>query len=393
MAEVQKLVSITRCETYDRDQVYRAVKDSIDNIGGIGRFVAPGQKVFLKVNMLFGAAPDKCVSTHPEVVYAVGKILKDHGCSVIIGDSPGAGMIYNEANLRKAYALSGFDKVARELGVSLNLDTSYRDVPYPDGKLMKHFTIINPALDADAIVVVSKVKTHMWTYMSCAAKNMFGVIPGLEKTSFHSRFQGEAEFGAMLVDLNEMMKPRLQVVDAVVGMEGEGPMSGSPRKIGAILAGHDYSAVDSVVARIISIDPSEIGTLKDAMARGLIKTNLSDVSVAGGDIRDFVVADYKKPSTYMGYGKGLKHNWLLTVVQSLGKVYVQRPVFIGEKCIECGRCERSCPVKAITMADHKPKVDYRKCIKCYCCHEMCMEHAIRLERGWVGKALSKITGK
>lgn len=79
-------------------------------------------------------------------------------------------------------------------------------------------------------MVVSKAKTHMWTRMTGATKNLFGIIPGLEKPVFHSRFQDERRSGEMLVDLNECMRPRLQVVDAVMGMEGDGPQAGTPPK-------------------------------------------------------------------------------------------------------------------------------------------------------------------
>jgi Domain of unknown function (DUF362) len=153
-----KKVSVVKCEDYERKQVESSVRRAIDMLGGIGEFVSPGQKVLVKFNLLLGADPEKCVTTHPEVVYAIAKLLKEHGCDVLLGDSPGSGIPYN---VDKAYATSGFDQVAEELGVRLNYDVGYRDIPAPDSKTMKMFPIINPVLDCDAMIVVSKVKTQL----------------------------------------------------------------------------------------------------------------------------------------------------------------------------------------------------------------------------------------
>ncbi|WP_243671008.1 DUF362 domain-containing protein, partial [Methanoculleus chikugoensis] len=225
----------------------------------------------------------------------------EHGCRVVIGDSPpGAGIVYSEANLRRAYSRSGFAAAAEKAGAVLNYDTGSETVSFPEGEVMKQFSIITPpAVRADAIVVVSKAKTHMWTRMTGAAKNLFGLIPGLEKPVHHFRFQDEYAFGRMLVDLNECMKPRLQIVDAVVGMEGgTAPQSGgNPRKIGGvILAGSDYAAVDTVLARLIGIDPLEIGSTRSAAERGLFDPE--DVRTVGDDPATFTVPDFRKPSTY-----------------------------------------------------------------------------------------------
>jgi uncharacterized protein (DUF362 family) len=131
----------------------------------------------------------------------------------------------------------------------------FRDVPARDGKTMKMFPIINPVLDYDAVVVVSKVKTHASLFVSGAAKNIFGVIPRLEKPTYHARLQDPHSFVNMLVDLNEVVKPKLQIMDVVIGMEGNGPFAGDPRKIGAILASGDYSAIDVVVCQQFAVNP------------------------------------------------------------------------------------------------------------------------------------------
>ncbi len=241
----KKLVSLVRCADYSRNNVNIAVQRAIDNIGGIEKFVKPGQKVLLKPNILQIAHPDDCVTTHPEIVRAVAELLVNKGCKVLLADSPGSGLLYNTSTLRKAYSANGYDVIAEELGIELNYDISYREVPSPNGKAVKMFQIISPALEADVIISLPKAKTHVMTSMTGAAKNMFGVLPGIEKPSFHSRSRDPARFADMLIDLDELMKPTLHVMDAVIGMEGDGPSGGSPRKIGAIITSADYTALDS----------------------------------------------------------------------------------------------------------------------------------------------------
>jgi uncharacterized protein (DUF362 family)/Pyruvate/2-oxoacid:ferredoxin oxidoreductase delta subunit len=389
-----KKVSVVTCGYYERTRVERSVRRSIDLLGGIGAFVSAGQKVFVKFNLLQGAAPEKCVTTHPEVVYAVAKVLKEHGCDVLLGDSPGSGIPYTKANLQKAYAESGFERIAQELGVPLNYDTGYRDVPAPEGKAMKQFPIINPALDCDAVVVVSKVKTHASLFISAATKNLFGVIPGLEKPTYHARLQDPGSFAEMLLDLNAVVRPKLQIMDAVYGMEGDGPFAGEPRKIGAILASGDYSAIDVAVCRLIAVDPPQSPTIAAAIGRGLLREDLSDVFLSGDNLNDLIVKDFKRPATYKG-GLAIRRDPKSQFAQiiALAKEYTLRPVIHGDICVVCLKCVRSCPVKTIALVDNKPVIDYTNCIRCYCCHEMCDSKAITLEHDEAaGRELARLTG-
>lgn len=361
-----KTVSLARCEDYSHENVYDAVRKTIDLIGGLRAFVLPGQHVFLKFNMLEGSTPEKCVTTHPEVVYAVAKLLKDYGCKVIMGDSPGSGLEYNEDILRKAYSVCGYDKVAATLDIPLNYDTSYRSVFVHESQTMKLFPIITPALEADVVVVVSKAKTHALTYFSGAAKNIFGVVPGTKKKACHASLPDLEDFCRMIIDLNGVVKPKLQVMDAIMGMEGDGPHTGPSRKIGAILASGDYGAIDVATCRLMSLEPRSVGTICAMIERGYLQEDFSDVFIVGENLERLTVKDYKPPSTYKEKEK-------------------LRPVININWCISCMKCVRSCPAKTIYVVNKKPKINYIKCIKCYCCHETCDTHAISLERNLAGK--------
>lgn len=290
-----------------------------------------------------------------------------------MGDSPGSGLAYNENVLRDAYAISGYDKVAEDLDIPLNYDVGYERVPAPEAKPMKHFSIIKPALWADDIVVVSKAKTHTLTLFSGATKNLFGIIPGLDKPTYHANFQNADDFGRMILYINELIPPKLQIMDAIMAMEGDGPHSGTPRKIGAVLASGDHNAIDVATARLMSFDPLAIPTIRAAVDKGFLLRDFSDVTIVGEPIEELTVRDFKGPSTY-------DENGMKRFISSI------RPRILDEMCIGCMKCLGSCPVKAITAVKKKPLIDYEKCIRCYCCHEMCDNHAIELERVMKGPA-------
>jgi len=137
MYENQQLVGIARCHSYDIQEVDTAIKKSVEETGGIEQFIKPGSKVLVKPNLLMGQAPEKVVTTNPSVVRSVVKLLTSIDCKVIIGDSPGAGLIYSKNNLEKVYRSTGLLDLAEELGVPLNYDVSYKEVSCPDSRTMK----------------------------------------------------------------------------------------------------------------------------------------------------------------------------------------------------------------------------------------------------------------
>jgi uncharacterized protein (DUF362 family) len=383
-----KTVSLVRCEDYSREHVLTAVKRSIELVGGIGIFASPGQKILVKPNLLRASPIEKGVTTHPEVVHAVARLFRDHGCRVIIGESPGAGTSYRLRSLRRSYAAAGLDKVAEDLGVELNSDIEFKSIPNPGGRMIKRFSIINPALEADAIISVSKMKTHLLTYMTGGTKNLFGVIPGMEKPTFHGRLKTPDEFGRMLVDLNVLIKPKLQVMDAVMAMEGNGPTGGEMRKVGAILASADFTAIDVAASRIMSIDPGEVATVKAAVERGLVQEDFRDVHFLGEDIESLIVRDFKKPETYLKARKEQGRVW--SALGGMITAYALRPEIILDNCIGCGECVKICPKQAISLKGKKAHIAYKECIRCYSCHETCANSAIRLSKSRAGKLVTKI---
>ncbi len=379
------------CGSYDREEVEAAVRKAVDGLGGIRSFISPGSRVLLKPNLLQGLPPERCVTTHPEIVRAVSLLCRDLGCAVTIADSPGGGIRYTPANLKRLYAGAGYDEVARETGAKLNYDTGHRIVSHRSGLLAKSFPVINPALDADHIIVISKAKTHVWTLYTGGVKNLFGLIPGLEKPLHHARFQDTDHFAGMILDLNDLIRPALQVMDAVIVMEGDGPSGGTPRNLGAILASGNATALDLTVCRMMGIPITEVPTLRAARERGLPGGEPHKVSVTGNPPAG-LHGHVRLPSTYQGPGTGMQQNLLLSLLHRLGGVYAPYPTILMERCQQCGRCALICPAGALILDDGVPHIRRRDCIRCYCCHEICPAGSIAVRPGPVRRLVARISG-
>ena len=374
-------IALVKCGSYEAETVRSAVKEALDAIGGIEKYVKAGQKVLIKPNLLAKRKPADCTVTHPAVVEAVVLEVQRVGGIATIADSPGG--LYNAGVLKGLYDGTGMAEVAARTGAKLNFDTAYEQVQFIQGRTVKAFDIIKPIIDADVIINVSKLKTHVMSYMTGAVKNMFGSIPGALKAEYHFRMSDKKVFSDMLVDLCLCTKPTLSVMDAVEGMEGNGPSAGEVRHIGAILAGVNPFALDIAAAAIIGMKPNEVFTIVNSIERGLAPSSLDSVEIYG-DIKEFVVEGFKKPTARdVHFAAGTPMKALLDFMVN------PKPKVIVAKCTGCGECARVCPAKVIDMKSGRPDIDLTKCIRCFCCHELCPSKAMDLHRPFVFRMFLK----
>lgn len=376
-------VYAVRCPEYS--QAESKIAELLDRMGGTNCFAERGEEILLKVNLLRESTPDEAVTTHPEVVAAVARKVKETGAQPIIFDSPGAGYRFTEKVLDRTYRTTGMLQAADESGAELNFDTSFQVVSTPQGKLIKRFEIAGPVIRADGLFNLCKLKTHCFTYMTGAVKNHFGVIPGRSKPGYHEKLRDTGRFANMLLDLAELISPRVSIMDAVVAMEGEGPGDGNPRHVGLLLSATNPLSLDIVAGEMIGLPRENNPLLVEAEYRGIEPNRISQVELVGADISELAIGDFKLPPTiYYGTGFSGHLSWWQRALQPVFKNSLTlKPRISKKECVACASCYEACPVGAITMVKNRKKtsaeINDDQCIRCYCCHEMCADHAVQLK--------------
>lgn len=380
---MRQKVSISRCDDYKYEDVYKAVKQSIDLLGGIRSYVKEGARVLLKPNLLSGRAPDMAITTHPIIMKVVIQLVREAGGRPFIGDSPATFPFANSGGIDKIAAITGIKGVADEMGIELAAFDEAIAVKGPQGAIFKEHEIAKEVIDADLVINLPKLKTHSQMVLTCAVKNLFGCVPGARKVQWHYKAGiDRLYFGRMLVELAQIVNPILTIVDGIIGLEGDGPgSSGSPRHIGLIVAGTDCSVVDLVISRIVGIDEDLLPTIIAAKEQGIIK-GLDMIDLLGEPIDDVMVDCFKLPATVdLEFGPRI----LRRIIKDSMTI---KPIEDRDICTLCGECAEICPTNVIAAGEKGLEIDYRRCISCFCCIEVCPQGAMRSKKGLLASFLA-----
>lgn len=373
--------AITACPDYEPQTVRAALRDVLAPLGGLD-WVTPGMRIAVKANLVTFMKPESAATTHPELLTALCELLAEKGAVVTVGDSPGGP--WNAAAVNVVYNATGV-RAVEGAGASLNRNFSQCEVDFPEGKVCKSFPFTSWLSEADAVVDFCKLKTHGLAAMSCAVKNLFGVIPGTRKPEFHYLYPQIDQFADMLVDLNEYVRPRLTVVDAVECMEGNGPTQGTPRHMGALIASPSTYKADLLCASLIGLDRETCPTVAAAAARGLCPADVSGLRVSG-DPTPYRQPDFEKVPLRGGvefFGQSK------LVLAFLNRCFGAYPKVDGAKCVGCGKCADTCPMHTIRIRGGRAHISRGSCIRCFCCQEFCPKGAISVGR----TPLAKLAGK
>jgi len=356
---------------YDLETLKKEIKKSLDLIGGLSNFVKRNDKILIKPNMLRPSNIENAVTTHPEFCRAVIQLLRKNNIkNVSIGDSPSIG------NCNHVAKIIGIRKVCDEENVEL---ISFKPKKYllKNGKVVKKIELPNIYDYFDVIINLPKLKTNILTQYSGAVKNLFGLVCS-NKQKYHLKYRNIELFNDFLLDIYEFVKPSLNIMDGIIGMEGRGPDFGNPIKLNMIISSNDALALDVITCK-------KIGIRNFLMQRNAEKRNIVSSKEKNIIIKDKVAKHFKikcaVPFPSIIYSSKYIYN---IFIQFPAKIHFQprfilkRPV-ITERCIKCYTCKKVCPVNAISS---DLKINYKKCIRCYCCHEVCPNNAISLIRSW-----------
>lgn len=410
-------VAVVRCSTYDRTNVENTVGKAIELLGGFevllkAEGIQPNSKILLKPNLLAKAEPDKAVTTHPEVFRAVGKLLMEGGFrNLVYGDSPGHPVL----TMEKTAEHCGIKEVADDLGIVPGNFEHGVNVEYKEGRSIKHFVLckevaglIEQEEPPGAIINICKMKTHQLERITGAVKNTFGCVYGINKAATHAIYKTPEHFARMLADLNNLVKPKLHIMDGVVAMEGNGPGSGDPRSMHFILASADPVALDTVFCKLINLDPKIVATNVAAADLGIGTMNEDEIEIILGGMpmrKDGEVIPMDEFVFIFGeedfnVQRSTEYKGGFRIMKLLEPFLGKKPVVLEGNCVACGVCVDACPVegKAVELkvrktANREKKVlatyNYSKCIKCFCCQEMCPKEAISVQKSLLTKIIDR----
>ena len=359
MRKKKEKVAVVNCRNYGEKQVERAVREALRLLDfDTDKF----KKILIKPNVL--GAYDKnqeAITTNPEIVRAVMKQFKG---KKIIGDS-------SFMDTENAFKKAGYkfrDLVVFEQSKLIEIHDR-------NAKVLKKFYLPKIINEVDLVINISKMKTHTLTKITGAIKNLYGCIPGGMKQVLHRKAQGDEKFSSLLIDIYQNIKPELNIMDAVIGMEGQGPSSGKPKEVDLILASRNAVALDVAATKIMCFRPKTIGVIREAVKRKLGRYKIKVVGV-----KKLPKMKFEKPSMEK---RGL-------IRKALRRLVRKNPIIVDEeKCIRCGVCTKKCPVKAITLKPY-PVINKKKCIRCFCCIEVCPRHALYLKETSIRKLLRKM---
>jgi uncharacterized protein (DUF362 family)/Pyruvate/2-oxoacid:ferredoxin oxidoreductase delta subunit len=350
-------VAIEKCDTYDVE----LLKTLLDSIFQKIAFVPSSHaKVLIKPNLLISKTPEKAVTTHPALIRAIAELLKDHSCSIFVGDSPGFG------STNKVLNTSGIMDVIEQLGLTianfnLNITKQSNGIsPY------REFLFGDDPEKYDLIINVPKLKTHGMMGMTLGVKNTFGFIHAFDKARWHFRAgQDSSLFAPILIDIHRIVNPSVTILDGIIGMDGDGPSSGRARNLGVLGISKDAFILDDCTERLVHLpNPTPITQL--AALHGL----LPDYEITSSNLPE--IDDFLLPKT-------MDTDWNIPLFAKrvLKNVLTNKPKVRNKICKGCGVCIKVCPANALSMQKKGPLFDYTRCIRCYCCQEMCPEGAIK----------------
>ena len=321
-----------------------------------------GKSLMLKPNWLAWRRADDIACVHPAVVVELCKILKDAGAAKLtIMENPA---VQSAPSIARAM---GIDGELERMDVDVLNFSSYRKIDAAKGVKFRNIEVASEHLGFDAVLNIAKGKTHAMMTLTLCVKNLFGMIKGSERMGWHLAVGKDfGAFAEMLLDIYLDVKPKFNILDAIVCMEGNGPGSGNPAFRGFIAGSSDALALDAAVAPLFGVD--NLLLIQKAVERGL----LPSYEVCGEIPERNPLTLPPPPGALVEWGMPLP-----PILKNVMRDFVvSRPILNPALCTGCGLCAKMCPPQSLKIENSKPKFDLPNCIRCYCCQEHCPNGAI-----------------
>lgn len=255
-------VSLIRANSYHTEVLKNSLTTLLEPFGGMTAFVKPGQKVLLKPNLLTGSRPTKECTTRPELVYAVAQMVIEAGGQPFLGDSPAFGSAKGVA------IANGYQSLLEDLKLPI-VEFHGKRYQIVNDKF-NHLLLSKEAMEADVVINLPKIKSHVQLVLTLGVKNLFGCVPGKMKAWWHFEAGKDVNrFSTMLVETARAINPTLTIVDGIIGHQGNGPSGGEPRSLEILGASADVFALDRVLVEILNVSPEQVPTVNASMRLGI----------------------------------------------------------------------------------------------------------------------------
>jgi uncharacterized protein (DUF362 family) len=284
-------VSLIRAKSYEQEALRESLTTLLEPLGGIAAFVKRGDRVLLKPNLLTGSRPTKECTTRPELVRAVAEMVMEVGGKPFLGDSPAFGSAKGVATA------NGLLPILEELNIPIVEFHGKRYQTVNDN--FNHLLLSKEAMEADVIINLPKVKSHLQLTVTLGVKNLFGCVPGKMKAWWHFEAgKDTTRFGEMLVETARAINPNLTILDGIIGHEGNGPSGGEPRALGVLAASDNVFALDRAVLEILKVDPLKVPTVAASQILGICP-ELSEIEFPNLSTDLLQIEDWRLPDNLM----------------------------------------------------------------------------------------------
>lgn len=304
-------VAIVKASDYS--QAEKAVREALALLGGAKSFIKPTDTVIIKPNMIAATKPEEGEVTHPAMVEAVVKVLKETGARIRVGEQTGW-----HGDPLMTFKVTGMYDAAMRGGASdvVNWDTDeYVDVPVPNARCFAVVKLPRSLAEADVIVNVPKMKTNLVQVVTLGIKSWIGSLHNSQRTFIH---KNQLDNGFATVDVVKALGPRLKlnILDGIEGMDGSGPHAGLVTRPGIVVASADVVAFGAVTCSIMGFHPLEVPAHQAAMKDGVGTGDLREIDVLGKKIEE------------------VKYPYLRPVAQVVNR-YPNVMEFVGGACPGC----------------------------------------------------------